>query len=164
MRSLGYVMLHWSLLERAFLADIRRLRMVDGDSGETSIRARGAFSERLAEWRALMSLKTRRNQEAAQEVGELSTLAERLRRQRNLIAEHFAGATTASEEGGPAIFVSEGGPASLRSTQQGFDQSSLDALIAEMDGCRSRIAGLADMLRAGARASERSAESARAPL
>lgn len=146
MRSLGYVLLHWSLLERAFLADIRRLRMVEGDSGETSIRARGAFSERLAEWRALMSLKSRRSQQAAQEVGDLSTLAERLRRQRNLIAQHFAGATTASDEGGPAIFVSESGPAALRSTQQAFDQSALDSLIREMDCCRQRIAGLADML------------------
>jgi hypothetical protein len=146
MRSLGYVMLHWSFLERAFLDDIRRLRMVEGDSGDNSIRARGAFSERLAEWRALMSLKTRRQPEAAQEVGELSTLTERLRRQRNLIAEHFVGATTAAQEDGPAIFVSEGGLSSLRSSQQTFDQSALDELIEEMDRCRERITRLQAMM------------------
>ena len=41
MQSLGYVLLHWTLLERAFLDDIRRLRMSDGDTAETSIRQRG---------------------------------------------------------------------------------------------------------------------------
>jgi hypothetical protein len=147
MRSMGYVMLHWSLLERAFLDDIRRLRMIDGDSGEASIRARGAFSERLAEWRALTSLKTRRNPEGAQEVGDLSTLAERLRRQRNLIGQHFSGATTERRDGGPAIFVSEGGVASIKSSQQPITQESLDQLIAEMDDCRRRISRLADVLR-----------------
>jgi hypothetical protein len=146
MSSMGYVMLHWSLLERAFLADIRRLRMVDGESGETSIRARGSFSERLAEWRALMSLKSRRTPQAAHEVGELSTLAERLRRQRNLIGLHFSGATVASDDGGPAIFVSEGGVASIRSAQQALSQAALDQLIAEMDDCRARISRLAEML------------------
>lgn len=146
MRSLGYVMLHWSLLERAFLDDIRRLRMVEGDSGEASIRARGAFSERLAEWRALMSLKTRRLPEAAQEVGELSTLTERLRRQRTLIGQHFIGATTEPEEDGPAIFVAEGGLTSARSSQQAISQAALDDLIDEMDRCRERIARLQSMM------------------
>ena len=41
MSELGYILLEGSLLERAVLDDIKRLRMVDGDSGETSIRTRG---------------------------------------------------------------------------------------------------------------------------
>lgn len=148
MCSMGYVMLHWSLLERAFLEDIRRLRMGDGDSGESSIRARGAFSERLAEWRALMSLKTRRNPEAALEVGELATLAERLRRQRNLIGQHFVGAMAGDSDGGPAILISEGGVSSMRSAQQPLTQAALDGLRAEMDDCRRRITLLAELLNA----------------
>ncbi|HEY0115852.1 MAG TPA: hypothetical protein VGB54_09035 [Allosphingosinicella sp.] len=146
MQSLGYVLLHWSLLEHAFISDIRRLRTGEGNFSESSARVRGGFSEKLAEWRALMSLKTRRNPEAAQEVGELSTLAERLRRQRNLIAQHFMGATTDANEGEPALLVAEGGVGSLRSSQQVVTQSELDQLIAELDDCRSRISRLAAMV------------------
>ena len=69
MMSLGYVMLHWSQLERAVLDEIKRLRSAEGDTGESSIRARGAFTERLAEWRAVVSLKSRRNLKAAKKVG-----------------------------------------------------------------------------------------------
>ena len=89
MERLGYVMLHWSLLERAVLQEIKRLRSADGDTGESSIRGRGAFSERLAEWQALVSLKGRRNAKIANEVGEIASKAERLRRTRNLLAQHF---------------------------------------------------------------------------
>jgi hypothetical protein len=146
MQSLGYVLLHWSLLEHAFIGDIRRLRTGEGNFAESSARVRGGFSEKLAEWRALMSLKTRRNPEAAQEVGDLSTLAERLRRQRNLIAQHFMGATTDAAEGEPALLVSEGGVGSMRSSQQVVTQSELDRLIAELDDCRRRISRLAERI------------------
>jgi hypothetical protein len=145
MRAVGYVMLHWSELERAVLGDIKRLRMADGDSGETSKRARGSFSERLAEWRALVSLKSRRNPAAANEVGEIATQAERLRRARNLIAQHFAGVE--DHEGNEIqILVSENGISSLRSSQTGFNLSQLNELITEMQQIRSRILRLKDIL------------------
>ncbi len=146
MRSLGYVLLHWSLLEHAFIDDIKRLRTGEGNFAESSARVRGGFSEKLAEWRALMSLKTRRDPDAAQEVGDLSTLAERLRRQRNLIAQHFMGATSDVAEGEPALLLAEGGVGSMRSSQQVVTQSQLDQLIAEQDNCRRRITALAEMI------------------
>ena len=144
MMSLGYVMLHWSLLERAVLDDIRRLRKVDGDN-ETSVRARGSFSERLAEWRALVSLKSRRNPAAATEVGEIASQAERLRRMRNLIAHHFTGAEE-TESGERQVLVSEGGISSLRASQTAFSTAQLDTLISEMRVARLRILGLKDVL------------------
>ena len=144
MRSIGYVMLTWSSLESAFLEDIRRLRSKDGDSLESSIRSRGSFSERLAEWRALISQKTRRNPEVAREVGELATLAEGLRRHRMLIAQHFVGADLQGTENSPAILVAEGGVSSGRAAQQRFTQSDLDRLIEEMSDCRVRLLRLAD--------------------
>jgi hypothetical protein len=144
MQSLGYVLLHWSLLEQAFISDVRRLRIGEGNFSESSSRARGGFSEKLAEWRALMSLKSRRNPDVAREVGELSTLAERLRRQRNLIAQHFMGASTNPTEGEPALLMSEGGVGSSRLSGQVVTQSELDHLIAELDDCRRRISRLPD--------------------
>ena len=146
MRSLGYVLLHWSLLENAFVVDVRRLRSGEGSFAEAPSRVRGGFSEKLAEWRALMSLKTRRTPAAAQEVGDLSTLAERLRRQRNLITQHFMGATIDPSEGEPALLVAEGGVGSMRSSQQVVTQSELDHLIDELDDCRRRIGQLAQSL------------------
>lgn len=139
MQSLGYVLLHWSLLEQAFISDVRRLRIGEGNFAESSARARGGFSEKLAEWRALMSLKSRRNPDVAREVGELSTLAERLRRQRNLIAQHFMGASTDPRDGEPGLLLSEGGMGSSKMSGQVVTQSELDHLIAELDGCRRRI-------------------------
>ncbi len=139
MRSLGYLLLHWSLLEHAFIDDIQRLRSSEGSFAETPRRLRGGFSEKLAEWRALMSLRTRRFPTAAKEVGDLSALAERLRRQRNLITQHFMGATVDASEGEPALLVAEGGVGSRRLTQQVVTQSQLDQLIDELDNCRRRI-------------------------
>jgi hypothetical protein len=144
MRSIGYVLLNWTSLESAFIDDIRRMRASDGDRAELSTRARGGFSERLAEWRALMSQKTRRNAEVAQEVGELATLAEGLRRNRLLIGQHFVGAISGDAEGGPAILVAEGGVSSARITQQKFAQSDLDKLIEELNDCRLRLLRLAE--------------------
>jgi hypothetical protein len=146
MKSLGYVLLHWSLLEHAFVTDVQRLRSGEGSFAETPRRLRGGFSEKLAEWRALMSLRTRRYPAAATEVGDLSTLAERLRRQRNLITQHFVGATVDASEGEPALLVSEGGVGSMRLTQQVVTQSQLDHLINELGDCRRRISRLAENL------------------
>jgi len=36
LKAVGYVLLNWSLLERALIGEIRRLRLVDGDSGATT--------------------------------------------------------------------------------------------------------------------------------
>lgn len=146
MQSLGYVLLHWSLLEKAFTHDVRRLRLGEGNFSESSSRARGGFSEKLAEWRALMSLKSRRDPHIAQEVGELSTLAERLQRQRNLIAQHFVGASTDPSEGEPALLMSEGGVGSSRASGQVVTQSELDHLIAELEDCRRRVIRLPEIM------------------
>jgi hypothetical protein len=138
MVRLGYVMLHWSLLESAVLQEIKRLRSADGDTGESSIRARGAFSERLAEWQALVNLKGRRNTKIANEVGDIASKAERLRRTRNLLAQHFVGAEERLD-GGCLVFVSESGVSSLRSSQAAYTSAQLGQLIDEMRDARSRI-------------------------
>ncbi len=145
MSELGYILLEGSLLERAVLNDIKRLRMVDGDSGETSIRTRGVFSERLAEWRALVSLKSRRNPAASLEVGEIASQAERLCRTRNLLTHHFAGVET-SEDEKHHILVSEAGISALRASQIVFTSAQLNDVLTEMRDVRRRIARLKDIL------------------
>ena len=145
MRDLGYILLEGSLLERAVLNDIKRLRMVDGDSGEASIRTRGVFSERLAEWRALVSLKSRRNPAASQEVGEIASQADRLCRTRNLLTHHFAG-VEASADGEHYILVSEAGISAVRASQTVFTSGQLNDVLTEMRDVRRRIARLKDIL------------------
>jgi hypothetical protein len=128
MERLGYLMLHWSILESEVLKEIKRLRSADGDTGESSIRARGAFSERLAEWQALVSLKGRRNMKVANEVGDIASKAERLRRTRNLLAQNFVGAEEKSD-GSCLVFVSESGVSSLRSSQAVYTSEQLGQLM-----------------------------------
>ncbi len=138
MRSLGYVMLHWSKLECAILDDIKRLRRVDGDNGGTSMRPRGSFSERLAEWRALVSRKSGRSSTAPNEVGEIAAQAERLRKTRDLIGNHFVG-TEISAGGEYQIVVAEGGPSSVRASQTTFTTRQLSNLVEEMDEAAARV-------------------------
>ena len=145
MMSLGYVMLHWSQLERAVLDEIKRLRSAEGDTGESSIRARGAFTERLAEWRALVSLKSRRNLKAAKEVGEIASHAERLRRIRNLLAHHFIGIEK-DQAGEYSVLVSEGGVSSLRSTHAAYTAEQISQLVKDMADARARVLRLPTML------------------
>lgn len=145
MKTIGYVLLNWSMLERAVIDDIKRLRISDGDSGTTTARARGSFNERLAEWRALVSLKSRRNPEAAREVAEISSQAEQLCRSRNLIAHHFAGVEKTGD-GNWLIYASENGIASLRTAQTAFTLDRLDELNAQMRTVCERIANLKSIL------------------
>lgn len=145
MQSLGNLMLHWSTLERALLDDIKRLRLVDGESGEPTRRGRGSFSQRLAEWRALLSLKSRRNPAAAQEAGEIATQAERLRRTHDLIAHHLVGAEK-SASGEHQILVSESGISALPRSQTAYTTSQLRGLVSEMREAVSRIEHLKDVV------------------
>lgn len=145
MKTLGYVLLNWSILERAVIDDIKRLRLSDGDSGTTTARARGSFNERLAEWRALVSLKSRRNPEAAHEVAEIANLAEQLCRSRSLIAHHFAGVEKTAK-GEWLIYASESGIASLRTSQTAFTFKQLDDLNLQMCTVCERIANLKSIL------------------
>lgn len=141
MTTLGYVLLNWSMLERAVIDDIKRLRLSDGDSGTTTARPRGLFSERLAEWRALVSLKSRRNPEASREVAEITSLAEQLCRSRNLIAHHFAGVDR-TPDGKWIMYAAESGIASLRTSQTAFTVEQLDDLNLQMCTVFERIASL----------------------
>lgn len=145
MKALGYLLLNWSMLERAVIDDIKRLRLSDGDSGMTTARARGSFNERLAEWRALVSLKSRRNPEAAREVAEIGNLAEQLCRTRNLISHHFVGVERTTDCTS-VIYASESGIASLRASQTAFSLEQLDGLNAQMCIVCERIAGLKSIL------------------
>ena len=145
MMKLGYVLLNWSMLEQAVLDDIKRLRISDGDSGTAPARTRGSFNERLAEWRALVSLKSRRNPRAALEVAEIANEAERLHRIRNLLTHHFAGVEE-SEGGSYLMLASENGIASLASSRTAFTPEQLDGLISQMSTIWKRIADLKSLL------------------
>lgn len=145
MTALGYLLLSWSMLERAVIDDIKRLRLSDGDSGMTTARVRGSFSERLAEWRALVSLKSRRNPEAAREVAEIGNLAEQLCRTRNLIFQHFVGVERTTE-GTWVAYASDGGIASLPASQTAFTLDQLGDMNAQMRALCERIGQLKSIL------------------
>lgn len=138
MASVGKVLFHWSLLDEALIEDIRRLRSESGSVQTSMLRVRGSFSERLAEWRALLSLKSRRNPPLAEAVLIAANQVERLRQKRNLIAHHFVGASAAGEGGEPFIVCFEGDRGANTGTGR-ISQSELTALIGEMDQCRRRI-------------------------
>jgi hypothetical protein len=139
MEEVGFVLYYWSRLEEALVADIRRLRSESGGVQTSLYRVRGSSSERLAEWRALMSLKSRRNPALTAEVLEVTNEMERLRRKRNLIAHHFVDACAEGEEAEPFIVCVEGDRTGSDERSGRILQSELSAIIEEMDGCALRI-------------------------
>lgn len=141
MRALGYFLLNWTLLERTVLEEIKRLRMLGGESGTTTARARGPFSERLAEWRALAILKSRRSAQAAQEVAEIAGHVERLGRTRNLLAHHLSGIEK-TVGGEWVLLASESGVASARGNQTAFKLEELAQLSQQILSACERITNL----------------------
>lgn len=139
MASVGNLLFHWSLLDQALIDDIRRLRSEGGDVQTTVLRVRGSFSERLAEWRALLSLRSRRNPKLAEAVLEVSNQVERLRQKRNLVAQHLAGASARREDGEPAILCIEGDRGAPNAGAIRITQPELIALIREMNQCCRRV-------------------------
>lgn len=146
MASVGYLMYEWTLLDRAVLDQIRQLRMSDGVSSGSSGKARSSFSERLAEWQALVSQKTRRNAFAATLLSDLSSQAERLNRRRKLIVHHFSGASAGDAGGEMSIYYAEGGIATARASETMLTQRELSLLVEEVRGCRAGIEGLLELI------------------
>ena len=146
MASVGYLMFEWSLLEHALLDEIKQLRMAEGRTETTPSKPRGAFSERLAEWQALVSQQSRRNLRVGNLLGELSSQAERLNRRRKSVAQQFVGASGPDDAGPPAIYVSDGGVGALRSLQTRITQDDLDKLIEETRACRRGITELLSLI------------------
>ena len=138
MASVGRVLFHWSLLDEALIEDIRRLRAASGSMQTSVLRIRGSFNERLAEWRALLSLKSRRNPPLAEAVLVASNQVERLRQKRNLIAHHFVSASAGGDGTEPYIVCFEGERGANTGTGR-ITQSELTALIDEMESCRQRV-------------------------
>lgn len=146
MASVGYLMFYWTLLDHAVLDGIKHLRTFEGGTGGRSSKGRATFSDRLAEWQALVSQKSRKNVHAANLLGDLASQAERLNRKRKLIIQNFTGASQGDEEGGSAIFYSEAGVTAPRPTQSRLTQSELNSLIEEVRCCRYGIEGLQKLL------------------
>ena len=137
MASVGTLIFYWSLLEAELADDIRRLR---SGSGDVPARMRGSFSEQLAEWRALVGLKVRRNQALAEAVFTLANQIEGLRQKRNLVTHHFAGASARPEDGEPHIVCRQGERGNTKAIT--ITQSELTALIEEIDRCRLSLRGI----------------------
>lgn len=97
MASIGSLMFHWCLLEDALTDEVRRLR-IESEGEANFVRVRGSFSDRLREWRGLLSQKTRRKPELAEAVAALANEMEQLRHKRNLIANDLAGASAGPDE------------------------------------------------------------------
>lgn len=139
MASIGSVMLYWCFLEDALTDTIRQLRIVSEGSA-TLIRVRGGFSDRLSEWRGLLSQKTRRNPELAETVAELANEMEKLRGVRNRIAHNLAGANASREDGAePYIWCAERESANPASEATRITLSDLVEMAEAMDRCRDRL-------------------------
>ncbi|HEV2745678.1 MAG TPA: hypothetical protein VGW34_00075 [Allosphingosinicella sp.] len=136
MASIGWLFFHWSALETTLVDEVRRLRIAGGDTGNTLVRIRGTLSERLAEWRALISLRSRGDRQLAQAVADLSTQIERLQRLRNLIAQNFAGA---SDEDQPVLFCADKNLSPPTAEAKRFTLSEMEALIDDVRACRDRL-------------------------
>ncbi len=136
MESVGLLLFHWSRLEEALVEDIRRLRAEGGGSQTSIVRVRGSFSERLAEWRALLSLKSRRNPTLAEAVLAVANRLERLRQKRNLVAHQFAGAAIDYGETF-VICAAVGGGTSGDFTR--LSQTELSTIIGEMVECADEV-------------------------
>jgi hypothetical protein len=137
MMHVGRVLYHWSLLDQALVADIRRLRNEGGDQNTVS-RVRGSFGERLAEWRALLSVKSRRNPKLIEAILDVTNRMERLRQKRTLLTDRFADVIMDEAGGSPAVRVG----ASERETSAGqvtITSSELCQWVEEMDDCRRRL-------------------------
>jgi hypothetical protein len=139
MASVGSVMLHWCFLEDALTETIRRLR-TESEGSANLIRVRGSFSDRLSEWRGLLSQKTRRNPELAETVADLANEMEHLRGVRNRIAHNLAGANASPEDAGqPYIWCAEREASNPGVEPNRINLADLRAMIEAMERCRSRF-------------------------
>jgi len=138
MASFGTVLLHWCFLEDALTDTIRRLR-TESEGSANLIRVRGNFSDRLSEWRGLLSQKTRRNPELAAAVADLANEMEHLRGMRNRIAHNLAGANASLlDDDQPYIWCAER-EASNAAAPDHITLTDLRAMIEAMDRCRNRF-------------------------
>ena len=139
MTAVGYLIFQWSVLEAELVADIRRLRSTEGELPAAG-RVRGSFSEQMAEWRALVGLKARRNERLSKAVLAISNEIETLRQKRNLVVHHFCGATARAEDGEPHILCQQTDRGSRSDTR--ITQSELERLIEGIDRCRLSLRGI----------------------
>jgi hypothetical protein len=139
MASIGSVMLHWCFLEDALTETIRRLR-TESEGSANLIRVRGSFSDRLSEWRGLLSQKTRRNPEMAEIVADLANEMEHLRGMRNRIAHNLAGANASLlDDDQPYIWCAERESSNPGVQPDRITLADLRAMIEAMDRCRTRL-------------------------
>ena len=139
MAGVGSVMLHWCYLEDALTDTIRQSRIASEGSANL-IRVRGNFSDRLSEWRGLLSQKTRRNPEMAEIVADLANEMEHLRGTRNRIGHNFAGADASRQDGAePYIWCAERESSNPATEPHRITLSDLHDMIETMDRCRSRL-------------------------
>jgi hypothetical protein len=139
MASIGSVMLHWCFLEDALTETIRRLR-TESEGSANLIRVRGSFSDRLSEWRGLLSQKTRRNPEMAEIVADLANEMEHLRGMRNRIAHNLAGADASPvDDDQPYIWCAERESSNPGAEPNRITLADLRAMIEAMDRCRGRL-------------------------
>lgn len=144
MGSVGYLLYHWSLLEEQIVDEIRELRAKGGDGGKPLVRIRGSSSERLAEWRALLSSEARRYPVIAAAVAELASDIERLRRDRNLVGQQFVSVVDGGPDAEPMIRCGNAyGGTGLR----GFTRHQLREIIAGVEECRQRLVTLGENAR-----------------
>lgn len=139
MASIGSVMLHWCFLEDSLTDTIRRLR-IESEGSANLIRVRGSFSDRLSEWRGLLSQKTRRNPEMAEIVADLANEMEHLRGMRNRIAHNLAGANASLlDDDQPYIWCAERESSNPGVEPDRISLADLRAMIEAMDRCRTRL-------------------------
>jgi hypothetical protein len=138
MGGVGSVMLHWCFLEDELTETIRRLR-IESEGAANFIRVRGSFGDRMSEWRGLLSQKTRRNLQLAEEVAELANEMEHLRGTRNLIAHDLAGASASPDDDQPYIWCAARQAPGSAAEPKRITLADLRAMIEAMEQCRNRL-------------------------
>ena len=138
MASVGSLMFYWSRLEDELVEDVRRLR-IEIEGSASRVRGRKSFSDRMGEWRALQSQKTRRKPDRAKAVEALANEMEQLKQTRNLVAHDFSGASARPEDEEPFISCGSGDRGSPNAAPTRITQSELTKIIEAIDQCRARI-------------------------
>jgi hypothetical protein len=138
--SIGSLLFCWCRLEDSGAS---ALRAAKGDSSKVP----GSFAEQLAEWKALLEVGFRGNDQLTEELTDLIERIDSARRRRNLIVHGLSGVCSDSRKGEPHITCREGEHG--RRTHVKISQSELTDLMQKIDRCRVDIERLAFLGRSG---------------
>lgn len=137
LRGIGRMVFAWGRLESELERKIADLRRATGDGRTVTARTRPTMGKMLAELRAIISMRNRRDNAALAEISRIERTIQTIGRFRALILEGLQSPVGAMGAVGPALLC--------RDTKNNGVSITLDDLGAEidrLDDCRQRLLSL----------------------